>query len=123
MHGRWDFIEATTGPIMLHTAVAAYRAAGGSGLTVLDPGVIYPIDWRNTVGGPRDGAGDEHSVCNPAHPRRVQRKLVCACRLACFFVCNSQVHRSPGMRRFDAAACKLRFPDAYALTYWTHTWG
>ena len=71
MRGRWDFIEATTGPIMLHTAVAAYRAAGGSGLTILDPGVIYPIDWRHTTGGPRDGEGDDHSVCNPPHPRCV----------------------------------------------------
>ena len=30
---------------------------------------------------------------------------------------------NPGMRRFNDAACKLLFPDAFALTYWTHTWG
>ncbi len=68
---------------MLHTAVAAYRAAGGSGLTILDPGVIYPIDWRHTTGGPRDGEGDEHSVCNPPHSKCAYwsiRLLYCSLR-------------------------------------------
>ena len=93
MRRRWDYIESITGPIMLHTAVAAYRAAGGSGLTILEPGVIYPIDWRLTTGGPSDGEGNEHSVCNPPHPR------------------------------FNETECKSRFPNAYAVTFWTHTWG
>jgi len=90
---RWDWLEATTGPVMLHAAVAAFRAAGGRGLTVLEPGVIYPVDWRDTISGPRDGEGDAHSACNPLHAR------------------------------FNDTACKLRHPGAFAITYWTHSWG
>ena len=37
-------------------------------------------------------AGDEFSVCNPPHPY------------------------------FNEEGCKARFPQAYAITYWTHTW-
>jgi hypothetical protein len=86
-------IEAVTGPIMLHGAVAAFRAAGGRGLTILGPGVIYPIDWRKTLMGPHTGEGDEHSVCNPYHAS------------------------------FNDTLCKLSFPDAFTITFWTHTWG
>ena len=39
---RVDAVEHTTGPIMLGRAVEAFRRANGTGLTVLDPGVIYP---------------------------------------------------------------------------------
>ncbi|KAK9825165.1 hypothetical protein WJX81_000314 [Elliptochloris bilobata] len=90
---RDDWIEATTGPVMLHAAVASYRAAGGVGLRVLSPGIIYPINWMDTTAGPRDGDGDEHSICNSLHAR------------------------------FNDTACKSRFPEAYAITYWTHSWG
>jgi hypothetical protein len=56
--GRWDWLEATTGPVMLYHAVEAYKKINGlSGLTLLPPGVIYPIDWRRTVWGPKDGPG------------------------------------------------------------------
>lgn len=55
---RWDWLEATTGPVMLYNAVQVYkRVKGMSGLTLLKPGVIYPIDWRHTVWGPKDGTG------------------------------------------------------------------
>ena len=37
-------------------------------------------------------SGDEYSVCNPPHPL------------------------------FDEDACKARYPEAFALTYWSHTW-
>ena len=26
-------------------------------------------------------------------------------------------------KRFDDDACKELFPEAYAITYWTHSWG
>lgn len=26
-------------------------------------------------------------------------------------------------KRFDDEACKKLFPEAYAITYWTHSWG
>ena len=57
---RWDWLEATTGPVMLWGAVEVYkRANNGStkGLTILPVGAIYPIDWRVTVWGPKDGPG------------------------------------------------------------------
>jgi hypothetical protein len=50
--GRHNTIVAVTGPVMLHNSVDAYRATGGRGLTILGPGVIYPIDWRKTLMGP-----------------------------------------------------------------------
>ncbi|CAL5222187.1 g4515 [Coccomyxa viridis] len=91
---RWDWLEATTGPVMLFHAVQAYKAVypKAPGLNILKPGLIYPIDWRRTVWGPNDGPGDEFSVCNPPHPY------------------------------FNEEGCKARFPQAYAITYWTHTW-
>ena len=41
---RYDWLEATAGPAMLHAAVGVYRAAGGSGLTLLSPGCIYSVN-------------------------------------------------------------------------------
>ena len=89
---RWDVIEATTGPISLYKAVAAYRAAGGLEVSILSPSLIYPVNWRATVTGPQGAESDALSVCNPAHAS------------------------------FDEAACKAQFPNAYALTYWTGSW-
>ena len=71
---------------MLHGALRAYTRAGLGGITILPPGVVYPIDWRTTVWGPRDWPGDIHSICNPPHPR------------------------------FNATFCKSHFPNAYAST-------
>ena len=91
---RWDWLEATTGPAVLHAAAAAYRAAGQTGLTILAPGVVYPIDWRDTQWGPGPGkAGDAFSVCRADHPA------------------------------WSEAACDARFPGAVAITYWSHVWG
>ena len=58
---RWDWLEATTGPVMLFHAVQAYKAVypKAPGLNILKPGLIYPIDWRRTVWGPNDGPGAE----------------------------------------------------------------
>ena len=52
---RWDWLEATTGPVMLFHAVQAYKAVypKAPGLNILKPGLIYPIDWRRTVWGPQ----------------------------------------------------------------------
>jgi hypothetical protein len=57
---RWDWLEATTGPVMLYHAVQAYKAVYPKlpGVNILKPGLIYPIDWRRTVWGPNDGPGD-----------------------------------------------------------------
>ena len=59
---RWDWLEATTGPVMLFHAVQAYKAVypKAPGLNILKPGLIYPIDWRRTVWGPNDGPGAEY---------------------------------------------------------------
>ena len=57
---RWDWLEATTGPVMLWGAVEVYKRANNNstkGLTILPVGAIYPIDWRVTVWGPKDGPG------------------------------------------------------------------
>ena len=57
---RWDWLEATTGPVMLYNAVQVYKSVYPKmpGITILAPGVIYPIDWRRTVWGPKDGPGE-----------------------------------------------------------------
>ena len=67
---RWDWLEATTGPVMLFHAVQAYKAVypKAPGLNILKPGLIYPIDWRRTVWGPNDGPG--------AKPSRLQKRHV-----------------------------------------------
>lgn len=86
-------MEAMTGPIMLYNAVKAFRRANGTGLTVLDPAVIYPINWLDTMWAHEDSAEDNGlSVCDPAN------------------------------RYFSDDECKARFPDAYAITYWSHSW-
>ena len=57
---RWDWLEATTGPVMLWGAIQTYKSANDNttrGLTILPRGAIYPIDWRMTVWGPKDGPG------------------------------------------------------------------
>lgn len=91
---RWDWLEGTTGPAMLYHAADAYRAAGLTNLTILAPGFVYPVDWRKTQWGRGPGKpADEWSVCRPDHPA------------------------------WDEAACVAKFPDAYAVTYWAHTWG
>ncbi len=92
---------------MLLRAVDSYNASGLGPVSVLPPGVIYPIDWRLTsadwkksrrgIGGfaqPKGGRGrpGQHEVCDP---------------------------RQPG---FSELACKAKFPDAYAITYWMHSW-
>jgi hypothetical protein len=91
---RWDWLEGTTGPAMLFHAAAAYKAAGRSNLTILAPGVVYPVDWRATQWGQGPGKpADEWSACRPDHAG------------------------------WDEAACVAKFPGAYAVTYWAHTWG
>ena len=35
-----------------------------------------------------------------------------------------QVHEcDPRKENFNTSACKEHFPEAYAVTYWTHSWG
>ena len=90
---RVDAVEHTTGPIMLGRAVEAFRRANGTGLTVLDPGVIYPVNWRVTM----------HLHNTPAEENAMT-------------VCD------PHNSTFNNEKCKALFPDAYAITYWAHTW-
>ncbi|KAK9817793.1 hypothetical protein WJX72_002243 [[Myrmecia] bisecta] len=90
---RWDWVEATTGPVMLTTASRAYLNMGLPNVTVEAPGVIYPVDWRKTLWSPAKLEGlDEWSVCYPPH------------------------------RAFNETLCKAKSPHAFAITYWTHTW-
>lgn len=79
---------------MLYNTVKAYRRANGTGLTVLEPEVIYPINWLSTVWAHEQSIADnEIVVCDPLN------------------------------RHFSATSCKKRFPNSYAITYWAHSWG
>ena len=90
---RVDAVEHTTGPIMLGRAVEAFRRANGTGLTVLEPGVIYPVNWRVTM---------------HLHDTPTEENAMTAC--------------DPFNSAFSNERCKALFPDAYAITYWAHTW-
>lgn len=79
--------EAVAGPIMLTKAVDAWHKEHRyEQLDVIEPGLIYPIDWSTRK--------SDEDVCWP--------------RAA-----------NDG---FDPVKCKERYPDAYAITYWTHSW-
>ena len=91
---RWDYVETWTGPVMLYRAVKAFERAKGRGLTVLDPGVIYPLDWHNTL------------YVGNATPEQ-----------------NDAVICAPSSKYFSEVQCKQLFPEAYAITYWSHSWG
>lgn len=86
-------MEAWTGPVMLYRAVKAFERAKGRGLTVLDPGVMYPLDWHTQY------VGDATPEQNGA--------VICA----------------PSSKYFNEVKCKQLFPEAYAITYWSHSWG
>jgi hypothetical protein len=60
---------------------------------VLAPGLIFPFNW--------------HEVTHCRKPECIRRVQLCGAN----------------EKTFDAAACKALFPDAYAVTYWAHTWG
>ena len=46
---KWDWVEDVTGPPMLLKSVMAYNATLGlAHVRILEPGIIYPIDWRYT---------------------------------------------------------------------------
>ena len=46
---KWDWVEEVTGPPMLLQSVKAYNATIGlAHVKILEPGIIYPIDWRYT---------------------------------------------------------------------------
>ncbi|KAK9834841.1 hypothetical protein WJX81_002915 [Elliptochloris bilobata] len=90
---RWDYVENTTGPIMLGKAVEAFRRANGPGLTVLDPGVIYPVNWQVTMF---------------THETPAEENAMTVC--------------DPFNAAFSNERCKALFPDAYAITYWSHSW-
>ena len=46
---KWDWVEDVTGPPMLLQSVKAYNATVGLvHVKILEPGIIYPIDWRYT---------------------------------------------------------------------------
>jgi hypothetical protein len=82
---------------MLWGAVQVYKAANDNstrGLTILPRGSIYPIDWRNTVWGPKDGPGAHACMQGTRHmphatyatsvskfggPRGLRNTQACAC--------------------------------------------
>ena len=62
-------------------------------LRVLPAGVIYPLDWR--------------SIKDKDTPLAKEKDFtICAVNAA----------------SFNAEKCKSYFPDAFAITWWTHSW-
>lgn len=100
---KWDWVEEVTGPPMLLRALASYNASGLDPINVLPPGIIYPIDWRLTSA---DWKKKNAGVAPPKGSRRPGQHEVCD-------------PRQPG---FSELACKAKFPNAYAITYWMHSW-
>ena len=46
---KWDWVEDVTGPPMLLQSVKSYNATLGlAHVKILEPGIIFPIDWRYT---------------------------------------------------------------------------
>ncbi len=46
---KWDWVEDVTGPPMLLQSLKAYNATLGlAHVKILEPGIIFPIDWRYT---------------------------------------------------------------------------
>ena len=90
---RWDYVEATTGPAMLKEALADYQTQCRDDITILPSETIYPFDWHKTWMHADQATMASVNVCVGNHPD------------------------------FDANRCKAQFPDAYAITYWTHSWG
>ena len=90
---RWDYVEATTGPAMLKEALTDYRTQCRDDITILPSETIYPFDWHQTW-----LHADQDTM-------------------ASINVCVGNHHD------FNANRCKAQFPDAYAITYWTHSWG
>ena len=90
---RWDYIEATTGPAMLKEALIDYRTKCRDDIQILPSETIYPFDWHKTWLNADNDTMAAINQCVGNHPD------------------------------FDAGRCKRQFPDAYAITYWTHSWG
>jgi hypothetical protein len=87
---------------MLLRAFNSYNASGSGTVSVLPPGVIYPIDWRLTSA--------DWKKSGVAPPKMTTR------RAGQHEVCD------PRQQGFSELACKAKFPDAYAITYWMHSW-
>lgn len=102
---KWDWVEEVTGPPMLLRAINSYNASGLSDLKILSPGIIYPIDWRLT-------SQDWKKSGKVA----VKGGLKLSNRPAKHEVCD------PRQLGFSELACKAKYPDAYAITYWMHSW-
>jgi hypothetical protein len=83
--------EAVTGPVALKTVAFEYwMPAGRPGLTVLDPGLIYPFDWHRSSESP-------------------EITKFCSAYLG-------------DLSTFDREKCKALLPEAFAVTYWRHSW-
>ncbi|CAL8462282.1 g1813 [Coccomyxa elongata] len=101
---KWDWVEEVTGPPMLLKAIESYNATALGPLKVLPPGIIYPIDWRLTS---RDWKKSGSVLAKGVVPtKRPGQHEVC----------------DPRQSGFSELACKAKFPDAYAITYWMHSW-
>ncbi len=141
--------EYVTGPVALKDAVARYWApTNQTGLTILDPGVIYPFDWaRSGARRRRRGALLLLLLAAPAkgcpgcagrrapHSRRPRRARAAPLgppaapgRPACLpcpadgdlaKYCRATFDGNPD---FDADKCKALVPHAYTITYWRHSW-
>ena len=60
---KWDWVEDVTGPPMLLKSVMSYNATLGlAHVRILEPGIIYPIDWRYTS---QDWKNAGESCCGP----------------------------------------------------------
>lgn len=89
---------------MLLKAINSYSASGLAPIKVLPPGIIYPIDWRLTS---QDWKNSGNALAKGYRPtKRPGQHEVC----------------DPRQSGFSELACKAKFPDAYAITYWMHSW-
>lgn len=87
--------ETIAGPVALKAAVDAYlEVKPKSQVTILPPGLIYPVNW----------AAKKHGLV-PA-------------------VCDWGRSMQPGRRReFNATECiSIHHPHAYSVQWWTHSW-
>lgn len=87
--------EQLTGPIILKQAVDAWNSIRGDDptITIVKAGKVFVDDWH-------------------AYEGKEKRELF---REKCK---PKEIHTEKVIKM-----CREEYPDAYVLTYWTHTWG
>lgn len=103
-----DAAEEVTGPVMLYKAVHDYNEANKRINGVVAPGIEHGANniYELTILKPgliypydwAQASSNVHSVCWAKEGVILESTL-------------------------DEQKCKALFPDAYAITYWTHSWG